>query len=96
MSLLDQILFAGDPIKLDREIEWPAKAWDFACLLGETISQIKYGYPDSFDGVDYDGYAGDVFREERGKPYTYRQMLTDWVETSGEDPEVKAYLKENK
>ena len=43
-------------LDLGQQVEWSDKAWDNACMVGMLVSTVEHGYPDAFDGVDWQDY----------------------------------------
>lgn len=81
---------------LDMKVTFPDKSWELACFIGMCRSELLYGYPDSFDGVDYMDYAADMYREDYAGPLpdiTVGELLTQYAKDAGDAAFAKA-LKE--
>ena len=99
MADLDHFLFGSQKApNLDDKVLWPETSWELGCQIGMLISDILYGYEDSFDGVDYADYADDLYRGEscggdKAKPkqvWTKRQLLEDYAKASGDRKAIRA------
>lgn len=67
-------------MNLDETISYPAATWDFAVLVGQTVSRLENGYPDEFDAMEWLGYAEDVY-DAPDRPKTYRDMIQELIDS---------------